>query len=76
MKKLTDYQAGQLLHIHFAGDFKYKSDNGTRVAPTQWRKMIDTLLAQGYIEYGRGVKLTAKGREYVDANHLTIATLH
>lgn len=72
--KLTDYQAGQLLHIHFHGQFKYRTDSGARVGRAQWVKMIDTLIAGGYID--RDVRLTAAGREYLDANHLNIKPLN
>ncbi len=76
MNKLTDYQAGQLLHIHFTGDFKYKSNTGTRVAAGQWQRMINALLDGGYIEYTKSLKITSKGHEFLDANHLTIKTLN
>ena len=72
--KLTDYQAGQLLHVHFHGEFKYRSSNGTRVPAAQWRKMIDTLLKAEYID--EHVRITWQGREYLDANHLSIKPLN
>jgi hypothetical protein len=74
--KLTDYQQGQLLHIHFCGDFKYKSDAGMRVGRAQWSKMISALVDGEYVEMGRGTRLTAKGREYINANHLNIKALN
>lgn len=74
---LTDYQAGQLLYFHFMGDFKYKTDKGTRVARRQWAKMIDALVDGGYIAYNTRCKVvTAKGREYLDVNHTKIKTLN
>jgi predicted methyltransferase len=74
--KLTDYQQGQLLHIHFCGDFKYKSDAGTRVGRAQWSKMISVLVNGGYVEMNKGTRLTAKGRAFVDTNHLNIKALN
>lgn len=74
--KLTEYQAGQLLFVHFAGEFKYKTDAGTRVPSAQWRKMIDTLVNGGFVEYNQGARVTVKGREYLDNNHLTIKALN
>jgi ribosomal protein S19E (S16A) len=74
--KLTDYQAGQLLYIHFEGEFKYRTDSGTRVPSAQWRKMIDVLCKGGYVAANRnGFYLTPKGREYIDANHMNIKPL-
>ena len=75
--KLTEYQAGQLLHIHFYGDFKYRLNSGTRVPSAQWRKMIDTLTSAGYIKTVRsGITITPAGRAYLDAHHLEIKTLN
>lgn len=73
--KLTDYQSGQLLHIYFNSEFKYRTDAGTRVPSAQWRKMISALVDGGYVECNNGARVTAKGREYLDKNHLTIKTL-
>ncbi len=72
--KLTDYQQGQLLHIHFTGELKYRSDNGTRVPSAQWRKMIDALLKGGYVN--ENMKITEAGNAFLNANHLTIKTLN
>jgi hypothetical protein len=71
--QLTDYQAGQLLHIHFTGELKYRTDSGTRVPSAQWRKMVDALLKSGYIN--DRMKITDTGRAYLNDNHLTIKTL-
>jgi hypothetical protein len=73
MKKLTDYQAGQLLHLHFTGELKYKTDAGTRVPSAQWRKMIDALLIGGYVN--TNMKITPAGAAWLEANHLSIAAL-
>jgi hypothetical protein len=73
MKPLTDYQAAQLLHIHFHGDFAYRTAAGTRVPSAQWRRMIDVLAGGGYVIIDRGVRLTAKGRDYLDCQHTTTA---
>lgn len=76
---LTAYQTGQLIYIHFHGDFKYKSDTGTRVANAQWRKMIDALASNDLIQFhthgANVITLTPKGQAYVDANHLSIKAL-
>jgi hypothetical protein len=74
--KLTDYQQGQLLHVHFSGDFKYRTNSGTKVGRSQWVKMINALVDGGYVDMGRGTRLTVKGREFVDANHLNIKALN
>jgi hypothetical protein len=74
--KLTDYQSGQLLHVHFTGEFKYRTNSGTRVPSGQWRKMIDVLCKGGYVAANHGGWYpTDKGREYLDANHLNIKPL-
>lgn len=73
--KLTEYQAGQLLHLHLAGDFKYKTDARTRVPRAQWRKMLDTLHGQGLISYEPRLHITPEGRAYLDQHHLEIPSL-
>ena len=72
--ELTAYQQGQLLHIHFTGELKYRTNAGTRVPSAQWRKMIDALLSGGYVD--NNMKITAIGREFLDANHLDIQILN
>jgi hypothetical protein len=72
---LTDFQAGQLLHIHLSGDFKYKTDAGTKVSPAAWRKMLCALIDGEYIVLRGGPRLTAHGRAWLDAHHLEIKTL-
>ena len=72
--KLTDYQQGQLLHVHFTDELKYRSDNGTRVPSAQWRKMIGALLKSGYIN--EHMKITTAGKAFLNDNHLTIKTLN
>lgn len=74
MKPLTDYQQGQLLHMHFTGDLKYRSDTGTRVPAAQWRTMIDALITAGYID--DRMQITPAGETFLDANHLTIKPLN
>jgi hypothetical protein len=74
-KPLTTFQQGQLLYVHFEGDFKYQTDKGTRVPNRIWQRMLCALIDGGYIELRGGPKLTPKGRAYVDANHLTIEPL-
>lgn len=71
MKALTDYQEMQLRSVHFTGEFQYTTEQGTKVAPKAWRKMIDTLVNGGYIEFTpRGNKrLTAAGKAYMEARH-------
>lgn len=69
-KKLTPYQEKQLLHIHFEGDFQYKTDQGTRVFRKAWSNMVYTLIREGYVQnIGSGYKLTEKGQTYLDALH-------
>jgi hypothetical protein len=72
--KLTDYQQGQLLHIHFTGELKYRTDTGTRVPSAQWRKMIDALTESGYVD--GSLKITNLGRAYLNDNHLSIKVLN
>lgn len=75
-KKLTPYQKGQLLYIHFMGDLKYRTDKKTYVNRKVWSRMIDTLTGENLITIDRaGVKLTKLGQEYVDRYHLDIPTL-
>jgi hypothetical protein len=71
---LTEYQAGQLLHIHFTGELKYRTDAGTRVPSAQWRKMVDTLVKGGYVN--TDMRITDRGRAYLNANHLNIKALN
>jgi hypothetical protein len=72
---LTDFQQGQLLHIHLAGDFKYKTDKCTKVPVYLWRSMLCALIDGGYIVLQGGPKLTPAGRAWLDAHHLEIKTL-
>lgn len=72
---LTDYQKGQLIYIHFEGDFKYSTDRKTRVAPKAWRTMIKTLIDNGLIVVNNGVKLTNVAKAYLDKYHLEIKSL-
>jgi hypothetical protein len=72
---LTEYQQGQLLHIHLEGDFKYTTDAGIKVAPTAWRRMLCALIDGGYIVLRGGPQLTAHGRAWLDMHHLEIKTL-
>ena len=70
MKTLTAYQEMQFHSVYFTGDFQYKTEQGTRVAPKAWRKMIDTLIAAGYIEFAqRGKRVTDAGKAYMEAKH-------
>jgi predicted methyltransferase len=76
MIKLTPYQQGQLLYIHFENDLKYKTDQKTRVPNGIWRKMIDALVNNELITIDkRGVNLTQKGREYLDQHWQEIKPL-
>lgn len=72
---LTEYQQGQLLHIHLAGEFKYTTDAGTKVPIGTWRRMLCALIDGGYIVLQGGPKLTPAGRQWLDAHHLEIKTL-
>lgn len=70
MKTLTAYQETQLRSVYFEGEFQYKTEQGTKVAPKAWRGMIDTLLSAGYIEFtNRGPRITAAGKAYMEARH-------
>ncbi len=73
--RLSPFCEGQLLHVHFMGDLKYQTDRGTQVPRARWAAMLDELTAGGYLEIKNGARLTAKGRAYVDAHHLSIEPL-
>ena len=74
-KPLTTFQQGQLLHVHLEGDFKYTTDQGTRVPLRIWQRMLAALLDGGYIVLKNGPKLTEKGRAWLDAHHMEIEPL-
>lgn len=63
MKRMTPYQEAQLLHLHLAGDLYY-SPKGHKVPAPAWRKMIDALYKNGYMD--DKMMLTEKGRKYLD----------
>jgi len=73
--RLSAFCEGQLLHVHFMGTLKYRTDRGTLVPRARWSAMLDELTTGGYLEIKNDARLTAKGRAYVDAYHLSIEPL-
>ena len=69
---LSDYQKAQLLHKHLTGDFKVYNSKKNKVSRSAWVKMIDTLVAAGYID-AVNATVTVKGQDYLNQNHLNIS---
>lgn len=61
---LTPYQQQQLLHLHLEGQFQYRTPEGTKVPRPVWRRMIDALAGNGFID--EHARITQAGREYLD----------
>jgi hypothetical protein len=74
MTSLTDYQKAQLLYFSLHGTFKYTNTKGNKVSRQAWLAMLKALTTCEFIaETNSYLHMTAKGRNYLNAEHLNIS---
>ena len=74
MASLTDYQKAQLLYFSLNGTFRYTNAKGNKVSRQAWLAMLKALTTCEFIaEINNYLQMTAKGRDYLNAEHLNIS---